>query len=313
MAMGTMLVLAGCGGKDERDPAANPATNGKPRIALVMKSLGNEFFKTMETGAKAHQAEHADVYDLLANGIKDEIAMDKQIALVEQMIGQRVAAIVLAPADSKALIPVCKEALEKGIVVVNIDNKLDAATLAKEGISVPFVGPDNRKGARLAGDYLAKRLEAGDHVAVIEGIRGAFNADQRKLGFEDALKAAGLNIVTSQSANWEMDPAAKIVAAILPPNPELKAILCANDTMAQGAIAALDSAGKLKQIKVVGFDNIAAIQKAIRDGDVLCTVDQHGDQIAVEGIKYALEILRSKVAPTDKETAVDLITAETLN
>jgi ribose transport system substrate-binding protein len=304
-----LVSLSSCG-KPE-GPAA-PKAKGSPTVALVMKSLANEFFKTMEDGARAHQKQHAAEYTLIANGIKDEMDVAKQVELVELMIGQKVDAIVIAPANSKALISVCKEALDKGIVVVNIDNKFDEGTLQKEGARIPFVGPDNRKGARKAGAYLASKLKQGDAVAIVEGIRGAFNGDQRKLGFEDAMKAAGMKIVSSQSANWEMDQAVKIVSAILPPNPDLKAILCANDTMAQGAIAALESAGKLKQIQVVGFDNIAAIQKAIRDGSVLCTADQHGDQIAVYGIEYALEILKTKAAPADKETPVDLVTAESL-
>ena len=62
------------------------------------------------------------------------------------MIAQGVNAIVIAPADSKALVSACKRAKDAGIVVVNIDNKLDDAVLADQGIAVPFVGPDNRAG-----------------------------------------------------------------------------------------------------------------------------------------------------------------------
>ena len=47
-------------------------TAAKPKVALVMKSLANEFFLTMENGAKAHQKANAPKYDLVANGIKDE-------------------------------------------------------------------------------------------------------------------------------------------------------------------------------------------------------------------------------------------------
>src|SRR5262247_4665362 len=147
-----------------------PASASRPRIALIMKSLANEFFQTMENAAKTHQQENSGEYDLLANGIKDEQDVSRQIDLVEQMIAQRVAAIVIAPADSKSLINVCKRALEAGIPVINIDNKFDASVLAEKSVKIPFVGPDNRKGARLAGDYLGKRLKPGDKVAVLEGV-----------------------------------------------------------------------------------------------------------------------------------------------
>jgi ribose transport system substrate-binding protein len=299
-----VLLLASC------NTAPQPA---KPRIALVMKSLANEFFKTMQDGATAHQQAHATEYELIANGTKDELDVARQVEIVEQMIAQQVQAIVIAPADSKALVPVCQRAQAAGIVVINIDNKLDAAVLAERNLRIPFVGPDNRKGARLAGEALARRLKPGDQVAILEGVPTAFNAQQRKAGFEDAMKAAGMNIVSSQSASWETAKANQVAAALLVEKPELKAILCANDSMALGAVAAIRAAGKAGQIRVIGFDNIQAVRQLLKDGQVLATVDQHGDQLAVYGIEYALEALKNKTSPADRETMVDLITAEQTN
>jgi ribose transport system substrate-binding protein len=283
--------------------------DGKPRIALVMKSLANEFFLTMENGAKAHQKAHADRYDLLANGIKDELDVGRQIDLVEQMIAQRVQAIVIAPADSKALVPVCRKAQQAGIVVVNIDNKFDDAVLAEVGVRIPFVGPDNRKGARAVGDHLAKHLQPGDKVAIIEGAPNAFNGIQRKLGFEDAMKAAGMNIVSSQSGYWETEKANQVAAGMLTEHRDLKALLCANDSMVLGAVAALRAAGRLGQVRVVGYDHIAAVQQLLQERAVLATADQHADRLAVFGIEYALDMLGTGAAPADRETPVDLITA----
>ena len=287
-------------------------TSSKPRIALIMKSLANEFFLTMENGAREHQRAHAAEYELIANGIKDEQDVSKQIDLVEQMIGQRVDAIVIAPADSKSLVSVCKKAMDAGIAVINIDNKFDASVLADKNVKLPFVGPDNRKGARLAGEYLARELNRGDKVAIIEGIPNAFNGVQRKLGFEDAMNTAGLEIVSSQSASWETDRANQVVSALVTEKPDLRGILCANDSMALGAVAALKSAGKSDQIRVVGFDNISAVRQLIKEGRILATVDQHGDQLAVFGISYALEMIRGKGTPSDRETPVELITSDRL-
>jgi ribose transport system substrate-binding protein len=318
----TLLLVAGC--NQPSQPATSPTTGtlsdaavakagaNRPQIALVMKSLANEFFKTMEEGAKKHEQINEDKYKLISNGIKDEQDIAKQQQLIEQMIGQKVAAIVVAPADSKALVPVCQKAAATGIVVVNIDNRFDADVMKEKQLTAPFVGPDNRKGAKLAGDFLATKLKAGDKVAIIEGAPTAFNAQQRKAGFEDAMKQAGLVVADSQSANWETDQANKIAAAMLTAHPEVKALLCANDSMALGAVAAVKAAGKTGQVLVVGFDNIGAVQELIKSGAVLCTVDQHGDQLAAFGIDYALEMLQKKATPTDKETPVDLITAETL-
>jgi len=284
----------------------------KPRVALIMKSLANEFFKAVEDGARAHQKANAEKYDLIVNGIKNERDLTEQIGLVEQMIAQQVDAIVIAPADSKALVPVCKKARDAGIVVVNIDNKFDAGVLAEKKIKIPFVGPDNRKGARLAGEYLATKLSAGDEVGIIEGAPNAFNGIQRKLGFEDAMKAAGMKIVSARSGHWEPDRAMKVAAGMIARYPKLKALLCANDGMAVGAVAALGPVGKQGKVLVIGYDNISAIQEFMKAGKVLCTVDQHADRIAVYGIQYALEIIEKKTVPADKQTPVDLIKLDDL-
>lgn len=306
-AIAALTVAACLAGSGCAPSSPDGGSTARPRIALIMKSLANEFFITMENGARAHQQAHPEDYDLVANGIKDELDVGRQIDLVEQMIAQKVDAIVIAPADSKALVPVCRKAQLAGIVVVNIDNKFDTDVLASSQVAVPFVGPDNRRGARLVGEHLAKQLQQGDKVAIIEGAPNAFNGVQRKLGFEEAMKAGGMVIVSSQSGYWETEKASQVVSALVTEHPDLKAILCANDSMALGAVAALRDAKKLEAIKVVGYDNIAAAQQLLQEGLLLATADQHAGQLAVYGIEYALEMLRTKAAPADKETPVDLI------
>jgi ribose transport system substrate-binding protein len=306
-----LAVLAGAA--CSRQPEAKAP--GRPRIALVMKSLANEFFLSMEKGARDHQAKNATRYELLAGGIKDELDVNAQANLVEQMVAQKADAIVLAPADSRALVAACKRAVDAGVVVVNIDNRLDAAVLAERGLRIPFVGPDNRKGARQVGEYLAGKLQKGDAVAIIEGVPTTFNAQQRKLGFQDAIEAAGLELVSSQSGDWEMAKANQVAAALLGEHPQLKALLCANDNMALGALAARRAAGREGSVGVVGFDNISAVAELVKAGKVVATADQHAGQLAVFGIEYALEALENdkKSPPADRETPVDLVTAETLH
>jgi ribose transport system substrate-binding protein len=160
------------------------------------------------------------------------------------------------------------------------------------------------------GDYLAKRLKSADKVAIIEGAPNEFNGIQRKLGFEDAMKAAGMQIVSSQSGYWETDKANQVVAALINEHPDIKAILCANDSMALGAVAALRAAGKTAQVLVIGYDNISAANQLLKEGKILATADQHAGQLAVFGIEYALKIVKKEGAPADQETPVDLITAE---
>ena len=286
----------------------------KPKVALVMKSLANEFFRTMEDGARAHQKENASQYTLLTNGIKDETDTAAQIKMVQQMVAQRVNALIIAPADSKALVPVLKTAADRGIVVINIDNQLDADALKEKNLQVPFVGPDNRAGARLVGDYLAKALQAGDKVGIVEGVSTTFNAQQRTQGFQDARKGAGMTVAAVQSGQWEIDKGNTIAAGMLREHPDLKALLCGNDSMALGAVAAVRAAGRTGKVQVVGYDNISAIKPMLADGRVLATADQFAAKQAVFGIETALKALAEKKTGADLppviRTEVVLITKD---
>ncbi|MFT5332509.1 MAG: ribose transport system substrate-binding protein [Halioglobus sp.] len=307
-AIVSLLIIAGCGDNQE----SSAVNDDRPTVALVMKSLANEFFVDMADGAKQHQLKNADQYHLIVNGLKDESDLTQQVALIEQMSARGVDIIVVAPADSKALIPVIKRAVGSGIIVINIDNKLDAALLADAGISVPFVGPDNREGAQHVGNYLGAMLTEGDQVAIIGGISTAFNAQQRQLGFEDAMAAAGAEIVSVQAGNWDQAKASTIAAALILETPDLKALLCSNDNMAIGAIAAVRQAGKGDDIQVVGFDNIKAARELLKSGELLATADQYGNQLAIFGIEYGLQILSDGTVPADRKTPVSLVTVRDL-
>jgi ribose transport system substrate-binding protein len=301
------LALAACGGDQDNGDTARP-----PRVALIMKSLANEFFIDMAAGAREHQAAQPARYELIVNGIKNESDLTQQVSLVEQMMASNVDVIVIAPADSRGLLPVAKRAVDAGIIVVNIDNRFDRETMGDMGLAIPFVGPDNRDGAYRVGRVLAAGLEPGDEVAIIGGIPSAFNARERAAGFSTAMEEAGMKVVTAQAGDWEQAKAATVAAAILNENPGLDAFLCANDAMALGAVAAVRQAGRVEEVQVVGFDNIAAARELIAGGEMLATADQHGDRLAVFGIEYALAILADGTSPEDRTTPVDVITAEDL-
>lgn len=291
---------------------AQTAPAHKPKVALVMKSLANEFFLTMENGAKDYQKHNPSQFDLITNGIKDETDTANQIRIVEQMIVSKVDAIVLAPADSKALVPVVKKAVDAGIIVVNIDNRLDPDVLKSKDLNVPFVGPDNRKGAQKVGDYLAKKLKAGDEVGILEGVSTTTNAQQRTAGFKDAMQAVGAKVVSVQSGEWEIDKGNAVASAMLNEYPNLKALLAGNDNMAIGAVSAIRAAGKQGKVMVVGYDNINAIKPMLKDGRVLATADQYAAKQAVFGIDTALKALSEHNKQSQLsgvvETPCDLVT-----
>ncbi|MDD7911598.1 sugar ABC transporter substrate-binding protein [Pseudovibrio exalbescens] len=269
---------------------AAQAAEEKPVVGLIMKSLANEFFQNMLEGAKAHEAMRGD-YELRAVGMQNETDFESQINAVENFITQGVDAIVVAPADSRAMVRPLKKAMQAGIVVVNFDVALDEEVKQQQGVELAFVGPDNRGGAKMAGDVLGEKLGKDGKVVIIEGNPGADNGIQRALGFEDSVKQYELNLIESRTAHWETEEANTVFSNMLTAHPDIQGVMAANDSMAIGVVKALESAGR-DDILVVGFDNIDAVGPMIEDGRMLATVDQFGQDMAANAIDMALEVVR---------------------
>ena len=126
------------------------------------------------------------------------------------------------------------------------------------------------------------------------------------------MKDVGAVVVGVQSGQWEMEKGNKVASAMLREHPDMKALLCGNDNMALGAVAAVKTAGKTGKVKVVGYDNINAVKPLLKDGKLLATADQYAAKQAVFGIETALKALKAKTAQNDLpgaiETQVDLVT-----
>lgn len=279
----------------------------KPVVGLVMKSLANEFFQNMMEGALAHEKKRGD-YVLKAVGMKNETDFESQINAVENFITQGVDAIVIAPADSRAMVRPIKKAMAAGITVINFDVALDAEAKKQQGVELAFVGPDNRGGAKLAGDALAKKLGKGAKVVIIEGNPGADNATERRLGFEASIKEYGLELLDSRTAHWETEEANTVFSNMLTAFPDLQGVMAANDSMAIGIVRALESAGR-EDILVVGFDAVPAVLPMIADGRLLATVDQFGTDMAANSIDLAIEsVATGKVLEGWVKTPIKLVT-----
>lgn len=293
--------------RDERAPGSNLKV--RP-VALVMKALSNPFFAAMERGAKSH-ADKAGV-QLQVFGVERETDVEHQIAIMERLITQNARAIVLAPADSRRLVPVCKRAIEAGIVVVNIDNPLDSAAQAQAGISIPFVGSDNRAGSRMVGDYIRRKFPQGGRVLYVEGIRGAANADLRRQGFLDGLGGSPFQLLGSESANWHTEEALTLAAEWLARENSPDIIACANDSMALGVLQARDLADASKaRVVVTGYDNIPSARTEMTNQRLHATVEQHPDLMGAYGVQLALDLLAGESSPKYVPTPLDLITHET--
>ncbi|HYQ79997.1 MAG TPA: sugar ABC transporter substrate-binding protein [Anaeromyxobacteraceae bacterium] len=284
----------------------------KPVVGLVMKSLANEFFKSMEEGAVKY-AKADGTFTLIPVGMNSETDIDTQIAAVENFVTQKVDIICVAPADSVGLVAPVKKAIAAGITVVNFDVKLDDKALGEAGLQhLVFVGPDNEEGAFLAGHELAKKLGKGGKVIIVEGNPGADNAKMRKAGFDRAAKQGGLTVLASMTAHWETEEANTLMTNLLTKYPDVQGVMAANDSMALGVVKALDAAKLSKKVQVVGFDNIPAIQKLVKEGKVLATIDQFGPDMAANCIKTGFRMKKGEKLHGWIKTPVKLVTAKEL-
>ncbi|MGD8241947.1 MAG: substrate-binding domain-containing protein [Desulfobacterales bacterium] len=292
-------------------PAVSRADNDKT-VALVMKALTNPFFSKMEAGAR--QYAQAKAIPLEVFGVERETDVELQISIVERLITRGVGAIVIAPADSKKLVGICKRALDKGIVVVNIDNPFDRTLMDRLGISIPFIGSDNFVGGQMIGAYLKTKLKGRGRVLVIEGIRGVANADLRKKGFVSAIqKDSAIVVVDAASANWHTDEAFSVTTKLLAANPSINAIFCANDAMALGALQAIDLMGSKGDILIAGYDNIESVRAEIRNGRIQATIEQHPELMGEYGIASAWQRINGSAVADYKTTPLDLVTYEHFN
>lgn len=300
----------GCGRSDQ---AGGKDAAKKTRIALIMKARTNPFFHTMEVGAK-RAAKKLGV-DLLVMSVDRETDFSKQGGLVENAISQGVEAILIAPADSKAIVSSLLDAQQRGIRIINLDNRIDAAAAKSAGLKVEaFIGPDNVDGAYKAAKHLIKLIGGAGKVAMLEGIRGVDNAEQRKTGFGKAVAETKgkVKCVASESADWMTEPAQRKMEGILPRHPDITGVFCANDSMALGVIQAIATSGKTGKIFVVAYDNLEAAQDAIREGRMHGTIEQHPDVMGEKGVQIALDILAGKKVAKEIPIPTDLVTAETL-
>jgi ribose transport system substrate-binding protein len=280
------------------------AGSGKESICLVMKSLANQYYSYMEKGAVAH-AKQVGV-TLQASGIQNETDVDAQVALVQKCIAQKVKAIVIAPADAKALVQSAAQAVKAGIRVVNIDTALDPAALKQAGANVPFVGPDNAAASKASGMVLAKDLGPGAKVVILEGNPGAANADGRKHGFQEAVANGKLHLLASRTAHWETDEAYTVFSNLLTAHPDIQGVLSSNDDMSLGVIKVIQQ--RHAKIKVASFDNIAAVQPYFASNILVSTVDQYAGKQAADGIDVAMKMVGGQTITGWQKTKWSVLT-----
>jgi len=281
---------------------------GELTVAFVPKALNSPFWGQMQEAAESEAA--ALGVNLVSLAADRETDVERQYQIIENLIQQGVDAILLAPSGSQELVPAILKANEAGIPVLLLDTRIDEeAAAAVDAEVLTYIGSDNFEGGAVAGRYLAAELDGVGEIAIIEGISGHETADQRRLGFLSGVEnSPGIRVVASQTANWERARAYTVAENLLQAHPDLAAVFAANDEMALGALEAIDAAGRMDEIDVIGFDAIPDALANIRSGRMLGSVAQFPSEMGRLGVKHAVELVREGIAPpAEILTRVELI------
>ena len=200
----------------------------------------------------------------------------KQVADVNSMIAQGVDLIFLPPREEKPLIPAIMNAKNAGIPIILVDRDVDHS-LAKPGEDyVTFTGSDFVEEGKRVAEWLIKATGGKAKIIEIEGTVGSSPANDRKKGFDTALKGnADMVILASQSGDFARDKGMQVMETLLQAHPDATAVYSHSDEMALGAISAIEAAGKVpgKDIIVVGVDGEKAALEAIIAGKMGATCE----------------------------------------
>jgi ribose transport system substrate-binding protein len=287
--------------------------SGKPAIALVLKTLNNPFFIDMQRGAE-DAAGRLGVH-LIVQAAEREVDVEKQMQIIENLIQSKVAALCITPSGSKEVVPAIVKANRAGIPVVIVDTRVDGDTLTNAGGKVAgFIGSDNFDGGKLAGQYIVKKLGGKGKVAILEGIPGHETGESRLKGFYQAIAGApGIEIVSSQTANWERDQGYNVFQNVLQSHPDVQALFACSDLMALGAVEAIAAAGKTGKITVVGFDAFSEARDAVRKGLMDATVAQSPFDMGKLAVENASRVLKGEPIQEDTSIKIKLITKDNVD
>ena len=288
--------------------AGESAKGGKPKVAVVVKTLTGDVFQLKMAEAARDRAIElgADATIYQAGG---QTAVQKLVSILEDLIVQKVDIILVSPLDAKAVVPAFAEAKKAGIITVCMDQTAEGNDF------VSFISTDNYKAAALGAEYAKKALNGKGNVLVVEGAPGSSVGDQRRDGFKETIvKDSSIKIVGSQSGFWQNDKALEAAQNMLQANPDVDLIFSCSDVMVGGILEAVKMAGKEGKIKVISFDGSKFGVNLILDGKIIADVAQFpvkiGKTAAETGMGVWNKSLKADSVPRFIDVGTTLITPE---
>jgi erythritol transport system substrate-binding protein len=267
-------------------------------IAVIVPPVENPFFGTMQEMAAAKAEE------LGYNTIKmvhDDDA-NKQMELFESVIAQGVAAIILDNAGADATVAAVQKAKDAGIGCFLVDREI-----TKEGVAVSQIISNNYQGATILAEYFVELMEEEGKFVELTGKDTDTNAHIRSQGYHDVLdQIPGMEMVAQQTANWSQTEGYSVMETLLQRHPEIKGVICGNDTMALGAQSALLTAGR-DDVICVGFDGSDDAIESILKGELKATSLQPVAEMATQAAIQADKWIKTGSTGKPEKQSIDMV------
>ncbi|UOF88651.1 D-ribose ABC transporter substrate-binding protein [Fodinisporobacter ferrooxydans] len=295
-------LLAGCGSQQNsstqtaKDTSTQTSKSGKT-IGFVVSTLNNPFFVAMRDGAQA-EATKLGVKLLVEDGNNDP---SSQLNQIQNLIQQKVDAIILNPASSQALSSAVQMANQAKIPVITLDRSVDSGKVAT------FIASDNIKAGKMAADQLIQALKGKGSVVELQGVIGTSAERDREKGFDEEIAtASGIKVVAKQPADFDRTKALNVMQNILQANPNIKGVFAQNDEMALGSLKAIQAANK-KGIAIVGIDGEKEAINNVQNGSMLADIAQQPSQEGALGVDNALKVIEGKSVPSTIASPLQLV------
>ncbi|MCC8180701.1 MAG: D-ribose ABC transporter substrate-binding protein [Planctomycetes bacterium] len=274
------------------------ALAGEKLMVIITPSHSNPFFKTEADVAAARARELG--YAVQSYSHDDDAS--RQSNYVDTAIANKAAALIIDNAGADVTIAAVQKAKDAGIPSFLIDREINAT-----GVAAAQIVANNYQGVQLVAEYFVELMdEEGEYVEFV-GRESDTNAGVRSRSYHDVIdQYPDLKMVARQSANWSQPEAFSKMESILQANPNIKGVICGNDTMAMGAMAALKAAGKGNVI-VVGFDGSNDVRDSIIAGDIKATGLQPAARIAAMAVEQADQYIRTGSTGLAEKQLVDCI------
>jgi ribose transport system substrate-binding protein len=287
--LASTLLLAACG------KTSDPHAESKGTIAVSLLSLQNPFFKVIGDSIIAEAKKNG--YDTLVVSADGDVA--RQSNQIKDFIVKDVAAIVLSPTDSKAIVTVIQEANAAAIPVFTVDVPCN-----EPGVKIATqVATDNFGGGKMAAEAMIEALQGqGGKIGVLD-MKQVESCILRVKGFKEVLAthnataARKIEIVSELDCHGANDKGYKATEDMLQAQPDLVGIFAINDPGALGARGAIEKAGRTDKVVIIGFDGQPEGKQAIKEGKIYADPIQFPDKMGAEVVRAFMRYSKGEELP----------------